>query len=157
MNNMLYKIPKDILVELVCKSFDNLSYEEILTIFKSKAKSELQKKKEFLLKIHVHLDFIVQFGSRYLILRKIPEPDSILEVLLPRNITEKCIFINIGIKTIGCKTEIEMIDCLSQILLENANREQVNNIIALFQSLIQCYNDRRKIKNILKLIGKFYK
>lgn len=159
MNNVLNKVPKDILIQLVCKSFDNLSFEELLTIFMIRTKVELQKKRDFLLKFSVvpASNFIIQFDSGYLILRKITEPDHILEVLLSKNIDEKCILINIGMKTIGCKSENEMNNCLNRFLSEIVDQEQVNTLMASFHSLVQCYKDKIKIKNFLKLINQFNK
>ena len=150
--NILYKLPKDLLVELVCKNFDNVSCEQMLEIYQKKAENELIKKKEFLSKKHLvpNTDIFIELDSRIFIFQR--ESGSLdIEVLLPRGM-QNCIFINIDGRTIGCKDENEMTSCLNEILGENFNQNIVNNIISLFLSLIRCYYDRKRIKKSLKFL-----
>lgn len=151
--NILYKLPKDLLVELVCKNFDNVSCEQMLEIYQKKAENELIKKKEFLSKKHLvpNTDIFIELDSRIFIFQR--ESGSLdIEVLLPRGM-QNCIFINIDGRTIGCENENDMAACLSKILLENLDEHIVNNIMSLLLSLIRLYNERKQIKKILNMIS----
>lgn len=44
----LYKLPKDILVELVCKNFNNLSIQKLAEIYKNRCLDEMNKYREIL-------------------------------------------------------------------------------------------------------------
>ena len=46
--SLLYKLPKDILVELVCKNFDRLSVKELGEIYRKKCCKELNRYREIL-------------------------------------------------------------------------------------------------------------
>ena len=50
--SLLYKLPKDILVELVCKNFDRLSVKELGEIYQKKCCKELNRYREILDKTH---------------------------------------------------------------------------------------------------------
>ena len=48
----LYKLPKDVLVELVCKNFKNISIEELGEIYKNKCLSAIGDYKKILKEHH---------------------------------------------------------------------------------------------------------
>ena len=45
--NLLYKIPKDILVELICKNFNNLSVKQFGDFYRDKCWKEMEKYRRF--------------------------------------------------------------------------------------------------------------
>ena len=61
--NLLYKIPKDVLVELVCKNFKNMSIEDLGEIYKNKCLRVIRDYKK-LLKEHHYVDSFFTYTIR---------------------------------------------------------------------------------------------
>ena len=59
--NLLYKLPKDILVEFVCKNFNNLSVKEFGRLYREKCVKEMNKYGQLLDKSYSVGGFLVNY------------------------------------------------------------------------------------------------
>ena len=59
--SFLYSLHKDVLVELICKSFDNISIKELGELYRNKCIDETDKYKEILTKTYRIEDLEVSF------------------------------------------------------------------------------------------------
>jgi hypothetical protein len=143
-------MPKDMLVEIICKEFERIEYGEFFELFKEKCKDELKRKKRTLHAEYFVSDVTIFYGRSGFCVET--DKESILEIFVPLNLEKIFKFFHIQTETIACEDEQDVLNRINEILSEKFNTEIAKRCIDILQNLFQCYRERKEIKRILKYL-----
>ena len=85
--NLLYKIPKDVLVELVCKNFNNLSIKELGQIYRDKCWKEMEKYRKILERSYfVGESFRIEYRKGVIYIENLESGDFYREIYISKTL-----------------------------------------------------------------------
>ena len=142
--SLLYKLPKDILVELVYKNFDRLSVKELGEIYENKCSKELNRFREILDKTHhagkisieyvkglIHIDDTA--GDFY---KEIHISDLSMEDYCGETIRFK-------------STELLLIQFQEIMLKENFDDTAINDVMKIIKMLVKIYYEKQETEETI--------
>ena len=137
----LYKIPKDILVELVCKNFSNFSVEELGEIYRNRCIDEINKIKEILTTYHIK-DLIVECRGDFIHLDASEDFHYEIDFL--------DYIIHSEDDEIHCENLAELFIAIHKIVSVRYTEEICLRIMNLIQKIIATYNNKKKLKKFIR-------
>ena len=141
----LYKLQKDILVEFVCKNFNNLSVKEFGQLYREKCLKEMNKYRQLLYKPYSIRGFLVNYKKGGIIYvakyvgfyREIYILDNRMEDMYGNS----SVFQNMSLLLVNIK----------QILVdENFESEDIDEMIKVIEILVKTYYEKKEMKKDIK-------
>ena len=126
--NLLYKIPKDVLVELVCKNFKNMSIEDLGEIYKNKCLSAIRDYKK-ILKEHHYVDSFHIYHQRRIIFIEAKEFAAVINIERNDLSTKE--------KYYKRTNSEDMLKILRELLSKESSLEKIIDVIEMFIKLIE--------------------
>ena len=137
--SILYKLPKDILVELVYKNFNNLSVKELGTIYKKKCCKELNKYREILDKTHHAGKISIEYVKGVIHI-----DDTSGDFYKEIHISDLSMEDDCG-ETIRFKsTELLLIQFQEIMLTENFDTKAINDVTKIIKMLVKIYYEKQE-------------
>ena len=141
----LYKFSKNILVEFVCKNFNNLSMKELGQLYREKCLKEMNKYRQLLYKPYSIRGFLVNYKKGGIIYvakfvgfyREIYILDNRMEDMYGNS----SVFQNMGLLLVNIK----------QILVdEKFESENIHEMIKVIEILVKTYYEKKEMKKDIK-------
>ena len=140
--NLLYTVPKDILVECVCKNFNNFSVEELGEIYRNRCIDEINKIKEILTTYHIK-DLRVQYRSGYIHLHASEEFHYEIDII-------NYIIHSEENDEIRCEQLPELLIAIRKIISVRYTEEICLKVMNLIQKIIDAYDSKKKLKKFIR-------
>ena len=139
--NLLYKIPKDVLVELVCKNFNNLSIKELGQIYRDKCWKEMEKYRKILERSYfVSKSFRIEYRKGGIYIENLEFGDFYREIYI-----EDIALADEYDKSLCFQTlELLLIRIREMLLNEKISIEEVMKLIHM---LIKTHHDKQEMMN----------
>ena len=139
--NLLYTVPKDILVELVYKNFSNLSVEKLGEIYRNRCIDEINKIKEILTTYHIK-DLTVESRGGFIHLDSSEnfhyEIDFMDYIIYSENDEIHCEHLN------------KLLIAIRKIISVRYTEEICLKIMNLIQKIIDAYDSKKKLKKFIR-------
>ncbi len=140
--NFLYKLPKDVLVELVCKSFNNISIKELGELYRNKCIDEIDKYKEILNKVYRIEDLKIIIGTG--IICVLTDNWQFKIDILDYTISDK------NDKWVSCRDLQDLLEKIHEFFSEKFAEEKIIRIMNTIQKIITTYNDKKEAKKYIR-------
>ena len=142
--SLLYKLPKDILVELVYKNFDRLSVKELGAIYQKKCCKELNRFREILDKTHHAGKFSIEY-----IKAVIHIDDTSGDFYKEIHISDLSMEDDCG-ETIRFKSmELLLIQLQEIMLKENFDTKAKNDVTKIIKMLVKKYYEKQETEETI--------
>ena len=139
--NTLYKLPKDILIELVCKIFDNISIKELGELYKKKCIDKIDKYKEILTNTYHIEDLEISFWRGVI---SVTTENFHLKIdIVDYTIADK------NDKWFSCENLQGLLERIHTIISERFSEDKIIQIINSIQTIITAYKDKKEVKKFI--------
>ena len=140
--NLLYTVPKDILVELVCKNFSNLSVEKLGEIYRNRCIDEINKIKEILTTYHIK-DLTVEYRGSFIHLDASEDFHYEIDIFYYIIHSEEN-------DAIHCEHLNKLLIAIRKIISVRYTEEICLKIMNLIQEIIDAYDSKKKLKKCIR-------
>ena len=140
----LYKLPKDVLVELVCKNFDRLSVKELGAIYQKKCCKELNMYSEILDRTYYAGKISIEYVKGVIHI-----DDTSGDFYKEINISYLSMEDDCG-ETIRFKsTELLLIQFREIISEENFDAKTINDVMKIIKMLVKIYYEKQETEETI--------
>ena len=129
----LSKLPKDILVEIVCKNFNNLNVEELCQIYNNRCMQEMDRYRKIIKSVYIVDDLHLKYREKFIYFD-----------------APKKFHYEINIDCFIHNDQPELLSAFRKLISVQYTEERCAEIMSFFQKIIAARRNKKKLKNFIR-------